>query len=483
MPKIREYNDEAVKLDECFKETLSCVRPFVLALTSPESAQLCKIWLNKLNAVSSQRRLRNEYLAELFRQLKTGHIGGVFSRPPPNGFLLPLPKSYHMVCISSSVSNLSDYTMKSHHSCVKPNAKCTQHQRRKTLLKHRTMDITKLQAQNEYLRDQLSEYRKNCNRNANDYLSSSISQLTTDVTTLKVKLKEMEQLKNSMDESYKETVQEYHFTVVEQFTELKQQLAESRLKSEALDHSIVLMAKKLEQISYGKDEQSKIMEQQWIDKIKTICERFDSFTKEKNKELQLKQDLLEKKDTELLKKDVRRREEIELLINKIHDLETKLEMKIRDEDKLQKIINEQYTVMREELNKMRIEMDNETQKQNQNLTSQVSTLKKAIVKLAKSKEKLEYNYEKKLSHIIKNKDTEIKFLHLQLQKQKNELYTSLSTEKQNEVDNIASALEKRYKALLAETEAMSETKTQEYLMRIAILEDQILNMKKFESSL
>ncbi|KOX74396.1 hypothetical protein WN51_00299 [Melipona quadrifasciata] len=99
MPKIREYNDEAMKLDECFKETLSCVRPFVLALTSPESAQLCKIWLDKLNAVSSQRRLRNEYLAELFMQLKTGHIGGVFSRPPPNGFLLPLPKSYHMVPI------------------------------------------------------------------------------------------------------------------------------------------------------------------------------------------------------------------------------------------------------------------------------------------------------------------------------------------------------------------------------------------------
>lgn len=34
--------------------------------------------------------------------------------------------------------------MKSDHSCVKPNAKCTQHQRRKTLLKHRTMDITSM---------------------------------------------------------------------------------------------------------------------------------------------------------------------------------------------------------------------------------------------------------------------------------------------------------------------------------------------------
>lgn len=57
--------------------------------------------------------------------------------------------------------------------------------------------------------------------------------------------------------------------------------------------------------------------------------------------------------------------------------------------------------MKGELNKMRIEMDHETQKQNQNLMSEVSTLKKAVVKLEKSKERLEYDYEKKLSHIIK----------------------------------------------------------------------------------
>ncbi|KAG6794545.1 hypothetical protein HZU73_10110 [Apis mellifera caucasica] len=100
MPKISEYNEkETMKLDECFKETLARVRPFVLGLTSIETAELCKIWLNKLNSVTSQRRLRNEYLTELFRQLKMGHIGGIFSRPPPNGFLLPLPKSYHMVPI------------------------------------------------------------------------------------------------------------------------------------------------------------------------------------------------------------------------------------------------------------------------------------------------------------------------------------------------------------------------------------------------
>ncbi|XP_060828175.1 uncharacterized protein LOC132913685 [Bombus pascuorum] len=196
----------------------------------------------------------------------------------------------------------------------------------------------------------------------------------------------MEQLKNSMDESYKQAVQEYHFIVVKQLTDLKQQLEESRLRNEALDHTVAVIAKKLEQINYGK------------------------------------------------------------------------------EDKSQKMIVEQYTMMKGELNKMRIEMDHETQKQNQNLMSEVSTLKKAVVKLEKSKERLEYDYEKKLSHIIKNKDMEIKALHLQLQKQKNELYTSLSIKKQNEVDNIVSILEERYKTLLAETEAMSESKIQEYLM-------------------
>ncbi|XP_050489851.1 uncharacterized protein LOC126873224 isoform X2 [Bombus huntii] len=164
----------------------------------------------------------------------------------------------------------------------------------------------------------------------NDYLSSSISQLTTDVTTLKAKLKEMEQLKNSMDESCKEAVQEYHFIVVKQLTDLKQQLDESRLRNEALDHTVAVIAKKLEQISHGKDEQSKAVEQQWLDKIKMICERFDSFTKEKNKELQLKQDLLEKRDIESSKKDAGRKEEIELLTNKIQNLEMKLEMKFRD---------------------------------------------------------------------------------------------------------------------------------------------------------
>ncbi|XP_031773238.1 uncharacterized protein LOC100871344 isoform X3 [Apis florea] len=133
----------------------------------------------------------------------------------------------------------------------------------------------------------------------------------------------MQKLKNSVDQSYKDAIREYHLTVMEQFTELKQQLHEARLKNEALDHSVAVIAKKLEQINHGK------------------------------------------------------------------------------EDKLQAIVIEQYTMMKEELNKMRTEMDYETQKKNQDLMSQVFALKKAISKLEKSKEKLENDYEKKLSYIIK----------------------------------------------------------------------------------
>lgn len=42
-----------------------------------------------------------------------------------------------------------------------------------------------LQDQNEYLWDQFAEKR---DKNVGDYVSTSISQLTTDVTTLKAKL-------------------------------------------------------------------------------------------------------------------------------------------------------------------------------------------------------------------------------------------------------------------------------------------------------
>lgn len=102
MSRLIERDElEALKLDETFRETLSKVRPYILSLTSPEEVELCKLWLFKLNENAMQRNLRNQYLTELFNQLKEGNVKrGIFSKEPPSGLLLPFSKS-HIVRISN----------------------------------------------------------------------------------------------------------------------------------------------------------------------------------------------------------------------------------------------------------------------------------------------------------------------------------------------------------------------------------------------
>lgn len=98
MSKVKERNEqEALKLDEHFKRTLIHVRTYISNLKSVEEAHLCKIWLDKLNTTISQRNLRNEYLLELFRQLKAGMLEGIFKTEPPNDLLTPLPSSCYAV--------------------------------------------------------------------------------------------------------------------------------------------------------------------------------------------------------------------------------------------------------------------------------------------------------------------------------------------------------------------------------------------------
>lgn len=97
MSKIKERDEqEALKLDEHFKQTLTYVRTYILNLRSVKEAHLCRIWLDKLNT-TSQRNLRNEYLLELSRQLRIGTLEGIFKTEPPNGLLTPLPSSCHVV--------------------------------------------------------------------------------------------------------------------------------------------------------------------------------------------------------------------------------------------------------------------------------------------------------------------------------------------------------------------------------------------------
>ncbi|XP_076293632.1 uncharacterized protein LOC143215405 isoform X2 [Lasioglossum baleicum] len=518
MQKIEKYNDQEVeKLDETYKEILSHVRPYILQLTSAESVQLCRDWLEKLHE-TSQRRLRNEYLLELCRQLRTGRVGGIFSRLPPNGLLLPLPKSYHMICTGSSISSdLSNYVVRPFHSTLntyKMSTKCTtrQHQlRSKLLTKHRQMDtssgmgqcldsnnapptvvgsyhhrnatrksrlkvyeqridtlntiIGELQTQNEYLRKQLLlEQPEKYSFHSDKHLYSSVSQLTSDIAALKTKLLDVQTMRKSLEKNCKEVMEEYHSTVIEQFNELKDQLDEARSKNEALEISVSMINEKLEDIIHGKNEQAGEMENQLMEKIKTLYDQFEQFTQQRTKELEMRESYLEKKDSELSQRDAEKKKDIEMLNNKIFVLEMKLETKIKDGEASQTTLAEHYSSLRDEFTNWKSEIECETRQQYENLFSKVSETKKAIVKLDKSKaEKGSYENEKKMLKVIQNKDLEIKSLQIQLQEQKNEFCMVLNTKKQSEVDNVVTFLEKRYKILLAETEASKESQTQEYL--------------------
>lgn len=90
-PKERD-EQELLEADDFFRETLDRVRPHILGLTIAGDKQLCRLWLDKLSRAKSQRSLRNCYLRELCRHLKSGHVGGIFAKPPRDGPLVPLPK-------------------------------------------------------------------------------------------------------------------------------------------------------------------------------------------------------------------------------------------------------------------------------------------------------------------------------------------------------------------------------------------------------
>nr|XP_033336692.1 uncharacterized protein LOC117226467 [Megalopta genalis] len=214
------------------------------------------------------------------------------------------------------------------------------------------------------------------------------------------------------------------------------------------------------------------MKNHLMERIKILYNQFEQFAQERNKELEMK-------DSELFQNDVKKKKDVEMLNNKIFGLEMKLDSRIKDEETLQTTLAEQYNILRDEIMNWKSEIECETQQQYENLLSKVSELKKAVAKLEKSKEKSVYDHEKKMLRVIQNKDLEIKSLQLQLQDQKNEFSTILNTKKHSEIDNIVTLLEKRYKTLLAETEASKESQTQEYLKKIAELEDQVLNLKKF----
>ncbi|XP_067214521.1 putative leucine-rich repeat-containing protein DDB_G0290503 [Linepithema humile] len=319
MPQAKKHDEqEALKLDEHFKQILTHVRPYVLNLTSVDEAYLCKIWLDKLNSTISQRNLRNEYLLELSRQLRAGILEGIFKTRPPNDLLIPLPSPCHTVYINSSLSELSD-SSRSYQKCLSLNEKLNQRNH------------------------QLNEI-------------------------------------NVYDDS---AIEKNH--------------------SKLCEHRIDILTAALQNL-----------------RIENV---------------QLRGELTKYQEKSVDNKPFR-------LQNRVKQLTA--------------------------------------QTQIQNLGWKVRVLKKTITKLKKLNKITKHVYEKKLQHLMKNKNLEIKVLQLQFQGQMSEFCLSLCAEKQNELHSLVGALEEKYRALLTAADATIENQRQEYFMKIAVLEAKLCQLKNFE---
>ncbi|XP_015190991.1 PREDICTED: centrosomal protein of 112 kDa-like, partial [Polistes dominula] len=452
MSQLQDHDEqEALKQDEFFKQTLISVKPFILNLTCAEDAQLCKIWLDKLNLSSFQRSLRNEYLLELCQQLKRGHVGGIFSKPPPLGPLLPLHKPYRMVYISSSLSDLSEFSTTSYHKQERTNEHKT----------HSLNAVFRIQDTNSTNTSQCSHMFEQSSDQFNDNNIGDRNQFIT--------------------HSHDTDSPIYKNKVAEQFSKLKFQLHEAECKNESLNNNLLTMSQKLDKIIHDEEEEINAIKKQCIDKLESMRQQYEVFLKEKDLEINTQIDLIRQKDLELLKKDEEGNKRIELLTNKIKEMEIKLETETKDENKLRAMLTDQNAIMRQEFDKMRSKMELVSQNQNENLISKTIMLKKIILKLKKSKDKLVYDYETKINHILKSKDMEIKSLCIQFQGQKTDLYISLYSEKQRELNALVNSLEEKYKLLFAAADETAENQRQNYLKKINILENELCQLKKRHS--
>ncbi|XP_011503217.1 PREDICTED: centrosomal protein of 112 kDa-like [Ceratosolen solmsi marchali] len=88
-------------LDEQFEDILYRVKPYLLNLAISSDSRHCRLWLERFDHAEDQRSLRNDYLLELYRQLKNGYLRVPFNKPPENGRLVPLSKFHRLVHATS----------------------------------------------------------------------------------------------------------------------------------------------------------------------------------------------------------------------------------------------------------------------------------------------------------------------------------------------------------------------------------------------
>lgn len=87
-------NDISQKLEIEYMDNLKSIRPYVMLLTDHEALTCCKVWIEKFEEMklldNNGKRIRNDYMTELRRQLQNGNLEEPFCKVAPEGPLQDL---------------------------------------------------------------------------------------------------------------------------------------------------------------------------------------------------------------------------------------------------------------------------------------------------------------------------------------------------------------------------------------------------------
>ncbi|XP_008203003.1 centrosomal protein of 112 kDa-like isoform X1 [Nasonia vitripennis] len=501
----RHDGQDAQTLDQRFEEILINLKPYLLSLSASKNSKLCRLWLERLNRAHDQRNLRNDYLLELYKQLKNRCFKSPFNEPPLGGRLIPI-SSCHRLVTSSSCNELTETSLlpcEQKRAWPKPRSKSlrrdTARCRNKTPTRHFDVHsssspnrishaensavlspavhfyeqpdssrnslrpyrekieklssvVQDLETQNEKLKQKLTYYHNALASDEVPHLRARISQLMAEIANLKSKLNEVQKIKAVLLERHEGIVEQYKKKLTEQFNKMKSQLESAHIVNEALNKKIAAFEQKLRESSQQNYVQSSSKE--WEQKIENLKDEYEKILQEKDEEIKKKGEIVQQKESELSQK----LSEISSLSRKITDLERSVVSKSQDDGQSQ--LAEQYKSVKEEMSAMIKHMESAARKQNESHQQEMLALKKNFQKLEKLTHKL----------TAREKQRAIVTSQMWLQEKYCNPAVIAFLKKNCKIGGPDELFEIKYKELLNFVESLADNQRCEYFKKLAFLE-------------
>ncbi|XP_074105498.1 uncharacterized protein LOC141531511 isoform X2 [Cotesia typhae] len=465
--------EQDAKLDEEFNETLHRIKQ-ILKIKSLDDIQLCESWLEKLKNTKNQRALRNKYILELYRLIKAGSLTGIFKEFPSKSVLMSFNYSdeVNLDSVSSVIETSSSESERNSSREIKyprdqsNGCKASSYKMQLATSKKRIQFLAEVVNELHEQNDRLRQKLKKCNTDVSTDFNKIIEKQKFELEELKIRLEKADFDGKELEKNHRDIVEQYKDTMLEQISEFKSCLQTEQAKNIQLIDRIAILTQQVETLKLEKLNEVKFVEKKYSDELESNKCHYEMLLKEKEQEVQVQMEIVHQL-----------REEISAATSKVQDMEEKLQIKLENENKLQDILTDQYSSIKEEIVKIRNEMQLANQHHQHYLEEKVSKLKKNLLKVEVSKHKLSSQFKRKIFEVLKTKELEITTLQMQIEEQKSGSTNSVNSEKQSEVNNIFNQVQERYKEVWASNEAVVDIQKQQFLQKIIELESQIKNIK------